>query len=152
VAEGSAEGSTRDPGTPAGDGEVVAAGGLVWRRRDGRAEVLVVHRPRYDDWSFPKGKVDPGETERAAALREVAEETGLACRTGAELATVRYLDRQGRPKRVRYWLMEPEGGRFEPSDEVDAVRWLDAAAAPAVLSYDDDRRLLAASGLPPGGS
>ncbi len=109
------------------DRDVVrAAGGVVWRRRDdGPVEVLLVHRPRYDDWSLPKGKLDPGETEAEAALREVAEETGLACELGPELSTVSYRDRKGRPKTSRYWAMRPladEG--FTPNDEVDRLRWL----------------------------
>ena len=87
-------------------------------------KVLLIHRPRYDDWSFPKGKLDPGETHRHAALREVEEETGLRCRTGASCPEARYADRKGRPKRVRYWSMEPIDGEFVANDEVDEVRWL----------------------------
>jgi 8-oxo-dGTP diphosphatase len=103
---------------------IEAAGGVVWRRGSkGALKVLLVHRDRYDDWSFPKGKLDPGETHRHAALREVEEETGLRCKTGDELPEVRYDDRKGRAKRVRYWSMEPVDGSFAPNDEVDAVRW-----------------------------
>ncbi len=98
--------------------EVHAAGGLV--ARDGT--VLLVHRPRYDDWSLPKGKLDPGETWEDAALREVREETGVRARLGAELPTVHYTDNKGRAKTVRYWVMEPsEVPEFAPNDEVDVL-------------------------------
>src|SRR5205823_11775473 len=90
------------------DGVVRAAGGLVVRNAGGEPQVLLVHRPKYDDWSLPKGKADPGETDEETAAREVEEETGLRCRLGVELPAVEYHDRYGRPKRVRYWLMEPE--------------------------------------------
>jgi 8-oxo-dGTP pyrophosphatase MutT (NUDIX family) len=122
---------------------IEAAGGVVWRRGSkGGLKVLLVHRDRYDDWSFPKGKLDPGETHRHAALREVEEETGLRCKTGDELPEVRYEDRKGRPKRVRYWSMEPVGGSFTPNDEVDEVRWVSLDAARDVLTYDHDRFVL----------
>ena len=124
---------------------IEAAGGVVWKvTPKGSQRVLLVHRPRYDDWSLPKGKLDPGETHRHAALREVEEETGLRCRTGEELPEVRYADRKGRPKRVRYWSMEPVDGEFEPNDEVDEVRWLPVDEAGAMLSYAHDRAVLAA--------
>jgi 8-oxo-dGTP diphosphatase len=117
--------------------EVKAAGGVV--RRGGR--IAVVHRPRYDDWSLPKGKLDPGETWEEAALREVREETGLECELGEELSSARYHDRKGRSKLVRYWLMEPVGGEFEPNDEVDELHWLTPAEAAARLTYPRDREL-----------
>ena len=99
---------------------IEAAGGVVWKvAPKGVVKVLLVHRPRYDDWSFPKGKLDPGERHLQAALREVQEETGLRCRTRHELPEARYADRKGRPKRVRYWSMEPIDGEFVPNDEVD---------------------------------
>jgi 8-oxo-dGTP pyrophosphatase MutT (NUDIX family) len=124
--------------------QVEAAGGVVWRRRDGGdLEVLVVHRPRYDDWSFPKGKLDPGEDHRTAAWREVWEETGLECELGTELAEVRYADRFGRPKRVRYWAMQVTGGEFTPNDEVDELRWASPDDAASLLSYERDAGLLA---------
>jgi len=83
-------------------------------------KVLLVHRPRYDDWSFPKGKVDPGETFKQAAKREVFEETGLRCKTHRpRLPSMSYKDRFGRDKEVRYWLMTVKKGRFKPNDEVD---------------------------------
>jgi 8-oxo-dGTP diphosphatase len=127
---------------------VRAAGGVVWRPGPDGIEVLLVHRPKYDDWSLPKGKLEPGETEEDAARREVTEETGLAVRIGPELGTVSYVDRKGRPKRVRYWSMQPETGEpvsgdFAPQDEVDAVRWVKLTDAPAALTYDTDRRILA---------
>ncbi|MFP5317419.1 MAG: NUDIX hydrolase [Acidimicrobiia bacterium] len=128
---------------------VLAAGGVVWRRAEGGGmEVLLVHRPRYDDWSLPKGKLDAGETAPEAALREVAEETGLRCVLGDELPSSRYVDRRGRPKLVRYWAMQAVEGRFRPNAEVDMVRWLPVEEALRTLSYADDRALVA--GLPAG--
>ena len=122
---------------------VQAAGGLLWRRRaDGTLEVLVAHRPKYDDWTLPKGKLEPGESHEQAAVREVFEETGLRCRLGRELPATRYHDRHGRPKRVRYWEMEAEGGEFVPNREVDEVRWVELDAAARLLSYERDRGLL----------
>lgn len=106
--------------------------------------MLLVHRPRYDDWSLPKGKLDPGESARKAALREVREETGLRCVTRQRLDAVRYHDRKGRPKRVRYWAMKPVSGEFAPNDEVDEVRWVDVDEVDAVLSYPHDARVVAA--------
>ena len=113
--------------------------------RDGAdgPEVAVVHRPRYDDWSLPKGKLQPGEGWRDAALREVREETGMRCELGSELAPARYRDRKGRPKLVRYWLMRPLDGDFAPGDEVDRLRWLGPDEAAQLLDYDHDRELVA---------
>jgi 8-oxo-dGTP diphosphatase len=132
--------------------EVQAAGGVVLRRRDGGGvEVLVVHRPKYDDWSLPKGKLDRGESFEDAALREVLEETGLRCRLRDELEPVRYRDNKGRPKIVRYWLMDVAEDRgFEPNDEVDDLRWLELHAAAALLTYEHDQELVAgaAAGRP----
>jgi 8-oxo-dGTP diphosphatase len=127
------------------DPEVKAAGGLVWRRGAGGVEVAVVHRPHRQDWSLPKGKLDPGETFEAAALREVEEEIGLRCRLGRELSPVTYTDNKGRSKLVRYWLMEPQGGEFTPNDEVDELRWLIPSAAVELLSYPHDRELVASA-------
>jgi 8-oxo-dGTP diphosphatase len=122
---------------------IEAAGGVVTRDGDDATEVAVVHRPRYDDWSFPKGKLDPGETFEDAALREVREETGLLCKLGAELASARYEDNKGRPKVVRYWLMKVvDDPGFEPNDEVDDLRWLTPGAARELLTYERDRELL----------
>jgi 8-oxo-dGTP diphosphatase len=121
---------------------VRAAGGLVWREADGQVELLLVHRPKYDDWTFPKGKCDPGESDEHAAIREVLEETGLQCRLDHELASSRYEDARGRPKLVRYWVMVIEGGSFEPNDEVDRVRWVPLAEVGGVLTYERDRPVL----------
>lgn len=115
-----------------------ASGGVIVR--DGR--VCVVHRQRYDDWSLPKGKAKPGESDEECALREIEEETGLRCRLGAELTTTMHLDAEGRPKRVRWWLMEPLAGAFEPSDEIDDLQWVDAGAAASLLSYERDAALV----------
>ena len=119
-----------------------ASGGVVWRRAGGGIEVALVHRPRYDDWSFPKCKLDRGESWEDAALREVEEEIGLRCRLGHELPPTSYHDNKGRPKVVRYWMMEPLEGEFVPSDEVDEVRWLSPPEADRLLSYAHDRELL----------
>ena len=124
--------------------QVKASGGVVWRRSPHGLEVALVHRPRYDDWSFPKGKLDEGESWEEGALREVEEEIGLRCRLGEELTPVGYRDRKGRAKVVRYWLMEPEADDpFVPNREVDAVRWCSFDDAQAALSYAHDRKLLA---------
>ena len=121
-----------------------AAGGLVVRTADDQPEVLVVHRPRYDDWSFPKGKLDAGERDEDAAAREVEEATGYRCRLLDEVGCRSYRDRHGRPKEVRYWKMEPlTDTGFAPNDEVDERRWLSFRAAAALLTYPDDRELLA---------
>ena len=122
--------------------EIKASGGVVRRPGSGGHEIAVVHRPQYDDWSLPKGKLDPGETWEEAALREVEEEIGLRCTLGEELPHVEYRDRKGREKVVRYWLMDVEGGEFAPNDEVDEMRWVSLAEAGELLSYDRDRALL----------
>jgi 8-oxo-dGTP pyrophosphatase MutT (NUDIX family) len=122
-------------------GLVRAAGGVPFRLAPDLL-LAVVHRPRYDDWSFPKGKCDPGEADEEAALRELHEETGLRGHLGRELPSVRYRDRQGRPKLVRYWLVGVDDGPFVPNDEVDELRWLAPGAARALLSYGHDRRLV----------
>ena len=128
------------------EGVVQAAGGVVTRSaRDGTLEVLVVHRPRYDDWSLPKGKLEPGESFEDAARREIEEETGVRVELGAALPTTNYVDRHGRPKVVHYWRMTPVGETaWQPSDEVDETRWITVAEAGTLLSYEHDRRLVAA--------
>ena len=117
---------------------VRAAGGLVVR--DG--EVLLVHRPKYDDWSFPKGKCDEGESDEACALREVEEETGLRCDLIDEVGRTSYIDAKGRPKIVRYWRMRAVTGEFVPHDEVDEIRWETLEDAARVLSWSRDVPLL----------
>jgi len=124
---------------------VRAAGGIVWRHDSGgRPEVVLVHRPAYDDWAFPKGKNMPGEDDEACALREVEEEAGLRCTIDRPVGETRYVDSKGRPKLVRYFAMRPLGGRFTPHEEIDDARWLPISDALAMLSYERDRELLAA--------
>jgi 8-oxo-dGTP diphosphatase len=127
--------------------EVRAAGGVVCRRgTDGALEVAVVHRPKYDDWSLPKGKLHAGESFEAAAVREVEEEIGVRCTLRGELRPVGYTDPKGRWKVVRYWVMEPvEELGFEPNDEIDDVRWLAAVEAAEVLTHDHDADLVSAA-------
>jgi 8-oxo-dGTP diphosphatase len=122
--------------------EVVRAAGGVVVRHEPALQVLVVHRPRYDDWSFPKGKAAPGERDEDCALREVEEETGLRCTLLGELPATSYTDPQGRPKRVRYWLMEPIGGELVFRHEVDDARWVSPEEARDVLTYQRDVALL----------
>jgi 8-oxo-dGTP pyrophosphatase MutT (NUDIX family) len=124
--------------------EVVrAAGGLLFRRRPGGpVEVVLVHRPAYDDWTFPKGKLTEGETEAEAASREVEEETGLRPRLVRDLGTSAYHDSRGRPKTVRYWEMTPIGGVLGPANEIDDVRWVSLDEAARMLTYGRDKKLL----------
>ena len=129
--------------------EILAAGGIVIDTGTGTPRILLVHRPRYDDWSFPKGKLDPGETFERAALREVEEETGLVCRIIREVETMRYGYRTRnkgpiKPKVVHYFLMERVSGDIHvPGQEVDQAVWFDIDKAVPKLSYDRDRKLLA---------
>ena len=119
-----------------------AAGGVVTRAGETGLEVLLVHRPKYGDWSLPKGKAHRFERDETCALREVEEETGLRCELGEELATTRYDDIRGRTKRVRYWLMTPIAGKLAFTNEVDDGRWLSVEEARDLLSYERDVRVL----------
>ncbi len=119
-------------------GVVRAGGGVVVRDGVTGPEVLLVHRPAYDDWTFPKGKADPGESDEDCAVREVAEETGLTCALGRELPSTSYTDPKGRPKVVRYWLMTVLAGGLRFEHEVDTAEWLPVEAAAARLSYPHD--------------
>ncbi|MEU1327052.1 MULTISPECIES: NUDIX hydrolase [Streptomyces] len=134
------------------EGTILAAGCVLWRRaRDGGngngngydVEVCLVHRPRWDDWSHPKGKLKRGEEPLAAAVREVLEETGHHCAPGVRLPTARYLV-DGRPKEVAYWAAEATGGAFEANDEVDRLLWLTPEAARVRLTQPRDREQLTA--------
>jgi 8-oxo-(d)GTP phosphatase len=122
---------------------VRAAGGVLWRpgHRESAEDIAVIHRPRYDDWSLPKGKVDPGETEPVTAVREVFEETGHRVQLGRRIATVSYPIEQ-RMKKVQYWSALSLGGSFAPNNEVDDLLWLPASAAIKKVSYAYDRKVL----------
>ena len=123
---------------------VRAAGGVVVRDTEAGPRVLLVHRAKYDDWTFPKGKAEDGETDEECALREVGEETMLRCRLARPLPTTRYVDAKGRPKLVRWWVMEPIGDPHAAgaSNEVDEVRWLTPEEARALLTYRRDHDVL----------
>jgi len=125
-----------------GKPDITAAGGVLVRNGESGREVAVIHRPKYMDWSLPKGKLESGEGWLEAALREVEEETGYRCEPSIELPRVSYLDNRGRRKLVRYWLMEAVAGGFEPHDEVDELRWVDRDEANRLLSYPHDRELV----------
>ena len=125
-----------------GEPKVVAAGALCWRVRDGALQVLLIHRPRYDDWSWPKGKLDAGETTPECAVREVREEVGLQIRLGVPLPSTRYLVGSGL-KVVHYWAAKVERGRPEPDGkEVDEARWQDPGTARTLLTNPTDREPL----------
>jgi 8-oxo-dGTP diphosphatase len=128
-----------------GDGspDVSAAGGvLLAPDENGKTKVVAIHRPKYMDWSLPKGKLEEGEGWQEAALREVEEETGYRCEPILELPHVSYLDRKGRRKLVRYWLMEPIEGKFESHSEVDELRWVTPEGADELLTYPHDKELV----------
>jgi len=132
--------------------EVLAAGAVLWRSTSAGVEIALVHRPRYDDWSLPKGKLDPGETIWACAVREVAEETGYPSFLGRHLGQLRYPVSRPVPatKVVEFYAARVAGpGEFQPSKEVDALRWLPADPAEELLSYHGDRTILRAfTGMP----
>lgn len=127
--------------TPGNESPIRAAGCLVYRQGGRGLEVLVIHRPRYDDWDLPKGKAEPDEDDLACARREVEEETGYVGEIGPELPTDHYVVR-GRDKYVRWWLMRATGGEFTPNDEVDEIRWLPPDEARRLLSHQHPRHLL----------
>jgi 8-oxo-dGTP diphosphatase len=137
-------GTEAEPPEPPGPPDLVeAAGCVLWRRAPGGTgiEIALVHRPKYDDWSHPKGKLHHGETPREAALREVLEETGMTCALGPRLPTAHYLAK-GRPKAVSYWAAEATGGHFTPNGEVDRILWLPPAEARTHLTHPIDGPLL----------
>lgn len=124
---------------------VQAAGGLVVRHTSrGEMQVLLVHRPHREDWTFPKGKLEAGESHERCALREVEEETGLRCKLGAELPATSYINGKSRLKMVRYWIMDPGNRRAQPRNEVDEIRWASIEEAASLLTYPRDRQLLTA--------
>ena len=128
---------------------VKAAGGVVCREgSSGETEIVVVHRPAYDDWTLPKGKVDPDETPEQCALREVKEETGFKCDLLRQLGCTAYVDRRGRNKVACYWVMEVVSGKFRPGGEVDRMVWLPVADAVKRLTYERDKALIAQQPLP----
>lgn len=120
-----------------------SAGGIPYRLAgDGQREVALIHRPSYDDWTFPKGKLEVGEEPEQAALREVAEETGFRVRLADAAGSTSYVDQRGRQKTARYWTMEVLSGEFAANAEVDQLRWLPIQQALHLLTYDRDRSLL----------
>lgn len=132
-------GKKADPAKDRVGREVVAAGGFVWRERDGAVEFVVVHRPRYDDWSLPKGKAERGETIEATALREVFEETGLRCQLGRQLPSVAYEMPRGERKTVHWWAMEVlQTVERVPDDEVDRWKWIDRRRFAALNPFPSD--------------
>lgn len=147
-------GSRSGPGSRSGSRTIRAAGCVLWRRtRSGAGtgegacasgagiEIALVHRPKWDDWSHPKGKLKPGEAALPAAVREVREETGMSCTPGAVLPTTHY-ETGGRTKEVRYWAAEATGGAFTPGDEVDRLLWLPPEEARRQLTQEQDRLLV----------
>lgn len=122
------------------DVEIKAAGGIVVRMAKKGPKVLLVHRPEYNDWTFPKGKLEPDEKFKKAAHREVLEETGFDCKLHKpSLPSIQYKDHQGRRKEVRYWVMTAIAGEFVPNDEVDMIAWVRVDKVNSRLSYEKDQ-------------
>lgn len=122
---------------------VYAAGCVVWRiNRSGRVKILLIHRPAYDDWSFPKGKRDEGETDLECARREVEEECGVVGEIGPELSPVHYVDKKGRDKVVRFWTMLYRSGEFVPNSEVDSIRWVKLNKVAGQLTRERESQLV----------
>ena len=121
---------------------IEAGGGVIVDLSKSKPRYLLIHRPRYDDWSLPKGKLSKNEKHRDAALREVKEETGLVCEVLAKLSPVNYLTPNGNKKRVKYWLMAPLSGKFVRNDEVDAVTWVKRSQAMSLLTHVHDQAVL----------
>jgi 8-oxo-dGTP diphosphatase len=134
---------SQPPATSSAQDRVKAAGVVLWRpgRRSDEPELALIHRPRLDDWTFPKGKLKEGERSKEAARREALEETGMRVELGGRLPTQRYLAK-GRPKRVRYWSAVRISGAFTPNREADRLVWLPARLARERLSYRHDRELV----------
>lgn len=128
-------------------GEIRSAGGIIRVFGPDGPQILLVHRPAYDDWTLPKGKARGDDTDSETALREVEEETGLRCAAGPEMARLHYRDRKDRPKVARFWLMTPTGGSFTPSTEVDACGWFDPARAALLATRSGERDLIKRLGL-----
>lgn len=126
-----------------------AAGGVVCRvGSKGETQIAVIHRPGYNDWTLPKGKVEPDETPEDCAVREVKEETGMRCEIVRPLGCIAYVDRRGRSKVACYWIMENKGGRFRPTVEVDKLAWLTLDETVDRLTYERDKQLITQQDLP----
>jgi 8-oxo-dGTP pyrophosphatase MutT (NUDIX family) len=124
---------------------VQAAGGVIVRQTlRGKIQVLFVHWSHREDWTFPKGKLESSESHERCALREAEEETALRCSLGVELPPSSYVNGKGRPKVVRYWIMDPGNGRAEPRNEMDAIRWASLEEAATLLTNPRDREILTA--------
>src|SRR6202165_6343819 len=140
--------ATKIPHGNDGNGNRAGGGGVLRKSRSGDVEIAVVHRPEYDDWTLPKGKIEPDETPEDCALREGREEAGLRCEVVRPLGCTAYVDRRGRDKVACYWVMEVRGGRFRPGIEVDKLQWLSVDDAIKRLTYGRDKTLLVQQSLP----